>query len=115
MFGWFKRKKKEPEREQIQVTYPYRIETPDGTTRYRVISFADGNFWDICFKTLERPGVSNEVLLVIIKDRLEQFQKGELPCPENEQAIEYIKFALACLDRRTADRMQRSVEGTYEP
>src|ERR1700682_4044900 len=56
-------------------------------------------------------GVTHEVLLAIVKDRLECFQAGRFPCEENKLALEYVTQALEILKNRTKDRIKRAVEG----
>lgn len=56
-------------------------------------------------------GVTPEVLLAIVKDRLEYFQDGPFPCTENEDALFYVIHALETLKNRTKDRIKRVVEG----
>jgi hypothetical protein len=57
-------------------------------------------------------GVSNEVLLAIVRDRLEGFQSGNNACQENADALECVKMAMDWLLSRTMDRVQRGVEDT---
>lgn len=57
-------------------------------------------------------GLTHEVLLAIVADRLESFQKGPFSCQENAQALAHIKVALAVLHNRTKNRFARGVEGT---
>ena len=59
-------------------------------------------------------GITQEVLLAIVIDRLESFQKGDFACELNEVALEHAKEALAALQQRTRDRIDRNVEGTSE-
>lgn len=49
-------------------------------------------------------GLTNEVLLAIVQDRLEQFQLGQFPCVENLGAIRHVKLALMELHHRTGVR-----------
>ena len=56
-------------------------------------------------------GVTQEVLLAIVKDRLECFQSGPFPCAENEAALAFVNEALEILKNRTKDRIARAVEG----
>lgn len=56
-------------------------------------------------------GVTHEVLLAIVKDRLECFQAGPFPCAENETALAFVTEALEILKGRTRDRIARQVEG----
>lgn len=57
-------------------------------------------------------GVTHEALLAVIIDRLEDFQKGDYACPENEEALTHTRAALEALKKRTRDRLARGVEGT---
>jgi hypothetical protein len=57
-------------------------------------------------------GLTNEVLLSIVADRLRSFQAGPCACPENAVALNHINDALAALRMRTIERMRRGVEGT---
>jgi hypothetical protein len=65
---------------------------------------------DINFVSLERPGITNEVLLAIDIDRLEGFQAGKFPCHENFDALTHCRAALNALHRRTLSRVSRGVE-----
>lgn len=56
-----------------------------------------------------------EDLLEAAKARLNWFQASKFACEANAAAIDAIDFALSQLDRRTADRKARGVEGTYTP
>jgi hypothetical protein len=59
-------------------------------------------------------GITNEVLLAILIDRLEGFQSGKYACTETERALEHCKDALEYLEERTKQREARGVEGTHE-
>ena len=56
-------------------------------------------------------GVQNEDLLNIVVDRLRGFQSGQFSCRENAIALTKIEEALMWLNKRTADRQCRGVEG----
>ena len=56
-------------------------------------------------------GLTNEVLLAVVQDRLEGFQKGEFACAENLCALGCVQAALMVLQSRTRDRIKRGVEG----
>lgn len=58
-------------------------------------------------------GLTNEVLIAIVLDRLRGFQAGLYPCRENALAITNLEQGLMWLQRRTADRLRRNVEGSY--
>jgi len=59
-------------------------------------------------------GWTNECLLAIVSDRLKSFQSGRFPCDENDQTMTRVDEALSILERRTADRMARNVEGQHK-
>lgn len=56
-------------------------------------------------------GVTQEVLLAIVADRLECFQAGPFASDYNAKALEHVKAAQESLLQRTRDRMARGVEG----
>lgn len=59
-----------------------------------------------------KPGVTEAVLYAILLDRLEAFQEGPYPHPENERQIEYLRECLASTKRRADERAARGVLGT---
>jgi len=59
-------------------------------------------------------GLTQEVLLEIVADRLRSFQSGPFACRENALALTKIEEAQMWLHSRTLKRMQRGVEGTHE-
>ena len=59
-------------------------------------------------------GITEQVLLAIVADRLECFQNGPYPCRENALALTKIQEAMHWLHHRTIERVQRGVEGTSE-
>lgn len=58
-------------------------------------------------------GLTQEVLLAIVADRLRSFQAGKFACRENALALTKIEEAQHWLHARTLARMQRGVEGTH--
>lgn len=58
-------------------------------------------------------GVTQEVLLAIVIDRLRAFQAGKFACRENALALTKIEEAQHWLLHRTRARMDRGVEGTH--
>ena len=86
----------------------YLCQLPDG--RQTVIEFqngpinADGNGVN---------GLTHEVLLAILADRLRSFQNGAYSCKENACALTKIEEAQHWLQQRTLARMRRGVEGTH--
>jgi hypothetical protein len=57
-------------------------------------------------------GVTQEVLLAIIIDRLQSFQKGPYASRENALALTKLEEAKHWLFARTLERITRGVEGT---
>lgn len=57
-------------------------------------------------------GITQEVLLAIVADRLKSFQAGPFACRENALALTKIEEAQHWLQQRTIARMRRGVEGT---
>jgi hypothetical protein len=59
-------------------------------------------------------GLTNEVLLAVVQDRLCGFQTGKFACDDNAEALELINKAISVLQRRTLARVARGVEGTLQ-
>lgn len=59
-------------------------------------------------------GITQEVLLAIVADRLRSFQAGPYACRENALALTKIEEAQHWLQQRTIERMRRGVEGTHQ-
>lgn len=59
-------------------------------------------------------GLTQEVLLAIVADRLRSFQAGPFACRENALALTKIEEAQHWLHSRTLARMRRGVEGTHQ-
>ena len=59
-------------------------------------------------------GLTNEVLLEIVADRLRGFQDGEYRCKEKACVLTHIEEAQHWLQQRTIERMRRGVEGTHK-
>jgi hypothetical protein len=58
-------------------------------------------------------GLTHEVLLAIVSDRLRSFQAGQFACKANACALAHIEEAMHWLQQRTIERMRRGVEGTH--
>ena len=58
-------------------------------------------------------GITHEVLLAILADRLRGFQQGPYSCKANACALTHIEEAQHWLQQRTLERMRRGVEGTH--
>jgi hypothetical protein len=59
-------------------------------------------------------GLTQEVLLAIVADRLRGFQAGQFACKANACALTHIEEAQHWLQQRTIERMRRGVEGTHQ-
>lgn len=59
-------------------------------------------------------GVTHEVMLAIVADRLRSFQSGPFSCKANACALTHIEEAMHWLQQRTLERMRRGVEGTNQ-
>jgi hypothetical protein len=59
-------------------------------------------------------GLTQEVLLAIVADRLRSFQAGQYACRENALALTKVEEAMHWLHSRTLARMARGVEGTHQ-
>jgi hypothetical protein len=59
-------------------------------------------------------GLTHEVLLAIVADRLRSFQAGPFACKANACALTHIEEAQHWLQQRTVERMRRGVEGTHQ-
>jgi hypothetical protein len=58
-------------------------------------------------------GITDEVLLAVLIDRLEGFLQGPFACRESDAALTHLRNALAALQVRTRDRLARGVEGRH--
>lgn len=56
-------------------------------------------------------GITQEVLLAIVIDRLRSFQNGPFPSEANALALNHCEEALNYLQARTRERLARGVEG----
>lgn len=84
--------------------HDYQIALPDGSGVR--IGFQNG---PIAEKGVN--GITQEVLLAIVIDRLRAFQAGPFACRENALALTKIEEAQHWLLHRTRERMARGVEG----
>ena len=57
-------------------------------------------------------GVLDTDLLEIVRDRLQDFQKGDYSTRENAIALTHIEEALLWMNKRVEDRAERGVLGT---
>ena len=59
-------------------------------------------------------GTTNEEVLIMLIDRLTFLNTERMPGRENSIAITKLEEALLWLNKRTADRIERGVEGTHK-
>ena len=88
--------------------HEYSVQLPEGG--YTRISFQNG---PIGVDGNGVNGLTHEVLLAIVADRLRSFQKGPYSCKANACALTHIEEAQHWLQQRTLERMRRGVEGTH--
>lgn len=75
---------------------------------YATILFQNGPIGEVGIN-----GLTQEVLLAIVVDRLRSFQAGQFACRENAIALTKIEEAMHWLQQRTLRRMRAGVEGTH--
>lgn len=85
----------------------YDIRTPNNGV-YR-IKFQNGPINEVGVN-----GLTHEVFLAILIDRMRAFQAGPFSCRENALALTKMEEAQMWLLQRTRNRMVRGVEGTHE-
>lgn len=79
-----------------------------------IVNLADIAFQNGPVQEFGINGISHEVLLAIIIDRLRSFQAGPFKNDFNERALHYTEMALMYLHSRTIERLNRGVEGTSQ-
>lgn len=55
-----------------------------------------------------------ETVIAAAAGRLEYYQNSKFACDENAEALDHLSKALEALERRTAARLARKVEGTHQ-
>ncbi len=81
----------------------------DGTGTILPILFQNGPI-----KEFGVNGVTQEVFLAIVIDRLRSFQAGPFASEHSAMALGHCEVALAALQNRTKERIARGVEGTHQ-
>jgi hypothetical protein len=88
--------------------HDYLVEIRDGRGAW-MINFQNGSIKEVGVN-----GLTPEVLIAIVMDRLASFQKGAFACVENEHAYHHLDQAFGWLASRTRRRVDAGVEGTLE-
>lgn len=101
----------EPDPENGNASHSYQLtwHEKDGGDFGAIVAFQHGPI-----KENGVNGVTNEVLLCIVIDRLRGFQSSKFACEENADALAHLEAGFAALEKRTRNREQRQVEGTHE-
>ncbi len=86
--------------------HEYRATLLDGRETH--ISFQNGPINEVGVN-----GLTHEVLIAIVVDRLRDFQRGPYACRENALALTKLEEAQQWLQHRTRARTARGVEGTH--
>lgn len=86
----------------------YSLENFEGKVPETHLQFIEK---DVAMQTLNDGTTTEEVMAVLI-DRLKFLNDNRLPCRENSLAVTKLEEALMWLQKRTADRKARGVEGT---
>lgn len=93
--------------------YQYLVTREDADSQMGFLNFHQGLVGDD--EKNWTNGLTNEVVLAIVADRLKGFQEGPLACKENSVALKKIEEALEVLLNRTRKRIDRQVENTLNP
>ena len=107
-----------PANDQISITvtdepgpgganHRYEVSWPDIGLCPVVLNFQNGAINEVGVN-----GITHEVLLAILIDRMQGFQNGPYKNRENAVALTKMEEAVMWLAKRTRDRMARGVEGT---
>lgn len=92
----------------------YRVALPNqsgGPDSPKMAGIWDINFQNGPIAEAGVNGLTQEILLAIVIDRLRSFQAGKFACRENAKALEKVEEAQHWLHSRTLARMHRGVEG----
>lgn len=91
---------------EYEIVFPYQHEMGAGYVWQ--ISFQNGPINEVGVN-----GLTHEVLLAILIDRMRCFQAGPYANEFNAAALEGLENAQTALLNRTRERMARGVEGTH--
>lgn len=97
----------------IEQGHTYHVDNLEGGVQeISFISKAPTSDTDPTLVTVQNGTTTEEVLSVLI-DRM-KFLNGRVPCEANEKIITSLESALTLLEQRTAERIERGVEGTQQ-
>lgn len=88
--------------------HEYLVEQRDGRRSWMI------NFQNGPIAVAGVNGLTHEVLIAILMDRLDGFQKGDYACKENAEAFHHLDMARGWLTSRTRRRVDAGVEGTHD-
>lgn len=94
---------------EITVLSPRDLDSLAPGHKFTRLSFQNGPI-----KEVGTNGITHEVLIAVLEDRLKSFQAGPYASIDNAEALECLRQAKKCLNRRTASRVERGVEGTHQ-
>jgi len=97
--------------------HTYEMDTMMGDRMIYPMPVLDGrgiHFYEMRPDGIRIDGVTNEEVLKVLIHRLNVLNSGKYKCQENSIAITSLETALMWLEKRTADREARKVEGTME-
>lgn len=105
----------EPNPENGNASHEYTVTDQDGRP-LGYLNFQNGpiNATDPNGKVIGVNGLTHEVLLAIIIDRLRGFQTSKYACRENAITLTKLEEALHWQLHRTRSRIARGVEGKHE-
>lgn len=101
--------------EPITPGYEYALHDFDGVADNQVLKFIQKEPMgpDSSDMRTVQHGTTNEAVLKVLIDRL-TFLNAKHPCRENSIVITKLEESLMWLEKRTADRKARGVEGTHQ-
>ncbi len=93
----------EPGRGNACRKYQVELDLDNGTS----VIIGNIDFQDGLIAEAGINGLTNEILLAIVQDRLEGFQSGDYACEANNQALEGIISAMSALHSRTLEQAEK--------